>query len=184
MKSSPAAWAGCISCMLADYSGAVNPPTPYLALPRRVGPARLSRLGHGRLLPVDDDGALRLQIVILASDEENRRVSGLQGKLGGEFEGGRAAAHVTGLAGGLEEHLAVIVFVLDEYLQIAHPVRVGCLPVQREAIAVDLDAAVAGIEIGHPDARRLARLHSRDLGERRMCARRFLHERRGDEARA
>src|SRR6267154_5168491 len=108
--------------MLADYSIAVNPPTPYLALPRRVGPARLSCLRYSGLLPVDDDRALRLKVVILAGDQENRRVSRLQRKLGGELQGGGAGAHVARFAGRLEEHLAVIVFVLDENLQIPHSV--------------------------------------------------------------
>ena len=53
--------------MLADYSDAVKPPVVYLILPRRVGPSRLSRLRDGRLLPVDDDGALRLQVATRSS---------------------------------------------------------------------------------------------------------------------
>src|SRR5436305_13384521 len=118
----PAAGGGCIPCMLADYSSTVNPPGAYLLLPRRVGPRRLVRLGNRRLLPVDDDRALRLEVVVLASDEENGRVPRLQRQIGGEIERRRGGALVPGLARGLEEDLAVIVFVLDEDLQIAHPV--------------------------------------------------------------
>src|SRR4051812_12634738 len=105
----PAAGGGCIPCMLADYSSTVNPPGPYLPLPRRVGAGGLVGLGDRRLLAMDDDRALRLQVVVLASDEENRRVSGLQGKVGAEVQGGRADALVAGLARVLEEYFAVIV---------------------------------------------------------------------------
>src|SRR2546421_4769424 len=109
-----AAGSGRVPCMLTDYSVAVNPPPTYLALPRRVGPARFSCLRDGWLLPMNDDGALCLEVVVLASNQENRRVSGLQWKLGGEIQGGGAGAHVARFAGGLEEHLAVVIFVLDE----------------------------------------------------------------------
>src|SRR3954462_5705312 len=169
--------------MLADYSAAVTPPGPYLPLPRRVGPARLARLRHRRLLAMDDDGALGLEVVVLSRDEENRRVSRFQRKVGGEIERRRPRAVVAGLARGLEEDLAIVVVALDEDLQIPHAVRIGGLAVEGEPVGIHLDPAVAGIEIRHGDAARLLRLNRRTLRERSARAGRLLHECRGDESR-
>src|SRR5437868_9310147 len=95
----PQPGAGCVSCMLADYSAAVNPPSPYLTLPRRVGSTGFSCLRNCRLIAVDDDGALRLEVVIFARDQENRRVSRLQRKLGAEVQRGGTDGRIARLAG-------------------------------------------------------------------------------------